>query len=363
VLSDYLKKPYFTLILCCIAFSISDSAQAQSPYSNQISAPTLEDRMLSEPSAKRDGKFWTFNLENDLFGGSNQDKNYTSGARLSYHNAALDVPTWARRLGEVYPGFRINDTTAVTYSLGQNLYTPEDITTTTPDPDDRPYAGWLYASAALSTITDNHEDQIELALGVVGPAALGKQTQNFVHNHITTDADDPQGWDSQLDNEPGLILSWSREYPQLWSVDIVEKLNFSAAPSFGTSLGNVYTLAQAGMAFRMTPYEERYADLPARVRPSIPGKGYFPKPDGGWSWGVFGGITGYAVARNIFLDGNTWESSPSVDKKNFVYDASAGLDLTIGNNRIAYTIIRRSKEFDNQEDESIFGSVSYTRRF
>lgn len=356
------KNSFFTLTLLLFGVSVCDSAYAQND--NAVATdPTLEDRLLSETSERRDGKYWTLNLENDYFGWDNQDNNYTNGVRLSYHNAALDIPQWARELGEIYPGFRINDTTAVTYSIGQNLYTPSDITRSVPDPQDRPYAGWLYGSVGLSTVTDDHEDQIELSLGVVGPWALGKQTQNFVHNHVFTSSDDPQGWDYQLDNEPGLILSWSREYPDLWSTDLNEQLYVSLAPSVGTSLGNVYTLAQAGIGFRIAPYAERYADLPARVRPSVPGTGYFPAPTKGWSWGLFGNVTGYAVGRNIFLDGNTWEDSPSVDKKPFVYDATIGLDLILGNNRLSYSLVQRSKEFDGQDDDSVFGSLSFTRRF
>ena len=342
-----------------MALILSDSAIAQEA---EIAKPSLEDQIISEPSEKRDAQFFSFNIENDAIGGGS-DENYTNGVRFSYHNANLTIPTWARKLGELYPGFRINDTTAITYSLGQNLYTPRDISLSTPDPTDRPYAGWLYGSAALSTITDNHYDEFEIALGVVGPAALGKITQNFVHNHITTEADDPQGWDSQLKNEPGLTLSWGREYPDLWSVDWNEKLYFSVAPSFGATLGNVYTLAQAGLGFRIAPYTERFADLPTRVSPSIPGSGYFPKVEDKWSWGIFGGVTGYAVAQNIFLDGNTWRDSPSVDKEPLVYDASIGFDTIYSNTRLSYTLTRRSKEFEGQSDNSVFGSLALTRRF
>jgi len=353
-------KTLKTLFLVSVAIiSLTDSLHAQEAETVE---PTLEDQMISQPASKRDGKYLTFNLENDALGGGT-DENYTNGARISYHDANLDIPSWARKLGELYPGFRINDTTAVTYSIGQNLYTPRDLTRTIPDPTDRPYAGWLYGSIGLSTVTNNHEDQLELALGVVGPAALGKQTQNLVHNHITTGADDPQGWDSQLDNEPGLMLSWGREYPDLWSVNFNDDLYFSVAPSFGATLGNVYTLAQAGIGFRLAPYAERYADLPARVRPSTPGSGYFPKLDDKWSWGFFGGVTGYAVGRNIFLDGNTFEDSPSVDSKPLVYDASIGFDTIYSNTRFSYTLTRRSKEFEGQENESTFGSFAVTRRF
>lgn len=325
--------------------------------------PSLEDRLLSESADRRDGDYWTLNIENDFFGWDNQDNNYTSGVRLSYHDADLNIPAWARNFGEIYPGFRINDTTAITYSIGQNLYTPRDITASIPDSDDRPYAGWLYGSIGLSTVTDNHEDMLELSLGVVGPIALGKQTQNFVHNHIFTDSDDPQGWDAQLDNEPGIILSWNREYPDLWSMDIDDHLYLGIAPSIGTSLGNVYTLAQAGIGFRLAPYADRFTDLPSRVRPSVPGTGYYPKPAKGWSWGLFANVTGYAVGRNIFLDGNTWEDSPSVDKKPFIYDATIGVDLIFKNNRMSYSLIQRSREFDGQDDQSVFGALSYTRRF
>jgi lipid A 3-O-deacylase len=134
-------------------------------------------------------------------------------------------------------------------------------------------------------------------------------------------------------------------------------------PSMGITLGNVYTLAQTGLSFRFAPYKERYADLPPRVRPSIPGSGYFPKLEDKWSWGLFGSITGYAVGRNIFLDGNSFTNSPSVTKENFVYDTSIGFDTIYSNTRLSYTLTKRSKEFETQKNNSIFGSFSITRRF
>ena len=69
------------------------------------------------------------------------------------------------------------------------------------------------------------------------------------------------------------------------------------------------------------------------------------------------------MGRNIFLDGNTFEDSPSVDKRFFVGDANAGIAFTLGHYRLAYTINVRSKEFHNQEDEAVFGSLTLTRRF
>lgn len=324
--------------------------------------PTLEDEIISARSQKANADILTLSLENDLYA-SGRDENYTNGVRLSYFNADFDVPAWARRLGEIYPGFRLNDATAITYSIGQNLYTPRNIKIEAPQPDDRPWAAWLYGSVGLVTVTDNHLDELELSLGVVGPAAGGKMVQRFVHNYIS-DSDEPRGWGNQIKNEPGIIISWERRWPHYMAERIGEGLFFSASPHIGTSLGNIYTHAEGGISFRLSPYDDRFADLPARVRPAMPGTGYYPSPEDGWSWAVFAGATGRAVGRNIFLDGNSFRNdTPSVDTKHFVYDIDFGADLILGENRLSYTVVRRSKEFEGQENTSVFGAVTLSRRF
>lgn len=336
--------------------TIADSAYAQNLE------PTLEDEIISARSNKANADILTLSSENDLYA-SGRDENYTNGVRLSYFNADFDLPAWARRFGEIYPGFRLNDTTALTYSIGQNLYTPSDITIEAEQPDDRPWAAWLYGSVGLVTITDNHMDELEIALGVVGPAAGGKMVQRFVHNYISG-SDEPRGWGNQIKNELGVVVSWERRWPQYLSQRIGEGLFFSASPHIGTSLGNIYTHAEGGVSFRLSPYNDRFADLPARVRPAMPGTGYYPSPEDGWSWAVFAGATGRLVGRNIFLDGNTFrDNSPSVDKEAFVYDLDVGADLIMGENRLSYTVVRRSKEFEGQENTSVFGAVTLSRRF
>ena len=69
------------------------------------------------------------------------------------------------------------------------------------------------------------------------------------------------------------------------------------------------------------------------------------------------------MIRNIFLDGNSFKNSPSVDKKPLVHDANAGISLTFGKTQLAYTLNWRSKEFDGQDEESLFGALSIARRF
>ncbi|RPJ22911.1 MAG: DUF2219 family protein, partial [Desulfobacteraceae bacterium] len=66
---------------------------------------------------------------------------------------------------------------------------------------------------------------------------------------------------------------------------------------------------------------------------------------------------------NVFLDGNTFTDSHSVDKKPFVGDLQTGLVVQYDRFRITYTQIFRTKEFDGQEDGDIFGSVSLSYQF
>lgn len=303
--------------------------------------------------------FFTFTWENDNYG-DGSDQNYTNGVRLTWFDYGAPPPRFAHILDRYVPTFEVNETTSVYYSIGQNLYTPEDITARNPDQKDRPYAAFLYVSTGLTSLTDDHVDDLEATVGIVGPWALGEQTQKAVHNVLN--ATDPKGWDHQLENEPGLILSWQRQWPGAFAADI-DGFSFRAAPHAGVTLGNVYTYGSGGITFQFTPSQYKWQSTPLRVRPAIPGNGFFAVPEDRFAWSLFAGVEGRAVGRNIFLDGNTFRDSPSVDKKYFVADANAGISFTYGKAQLSYTLNWRSREFEGQDEPSLFGAVSLGYRF
>jgi hypothetical protein len=74
-------------------------------------------------------------------------------------------------------------------------------------------------------------------------------------------------------------------------------------------------------------------------------------------------VEGRAIARNLFLDGNTFQSSRSVDKENFVGDAILGAAITFDRMRIAFTHVIRSREYKTQTKEARFGAVDVSFRF
>lgn len=339
-------KNLTTLFTLAITLSVTNS------YAEIKKKPqTFEEKIPNEIKKKRE-RFLTFTFENDLFSG--QDANYTNGALISYFDTKFEVPKHVENILKNTPIFQINDMTSVTYSLGHNLYTPADITTKTPDPADRPYAAFLYGSMQLSTISGDHINNLELTAGIVGPSALGEPIQEEVHSLV--DTRDPSGWDHQLKDEPALMLSYQRLWPEKYALNLND-YHLRVTPNWGITLGNVYTYAAIGSTFQFVPEKYKWQSTPLRVKPSIPGNGYFHIPENAFSWSLFGGFEGRAIARNIFLDGNSYKDSPSVQKKTFVSDANAGVNFTFGRIQTSFTINWRSREFNNGKSAT-FGALS-----
>jgi hypothetical protein len=342
---------------------------------------------IAEPAPEADSVFRlpgstiTLQIENDYFTGpsTNRDRHYSSGLRLNWLSPPVSgTPQWLNEftdISESVLGFLDSRQAGavrrrVGISVGQSIYTPEDKQATVPSPDDRPYAGWLYAGFSLQTIrydtskTDPdpiRQDTWELAVGIIGPAALGRQTQNGFHALIGSPASN--GWSHQLHNEPGVNLTYERRW-RLGRMQLINepfKLRFDMVPMAGFTVGNVNTYAAAGGMIRIG--ENLGNDFgPPRIRPSLPGSESI-ELESNFGWYVFAGINGEAVLRNITLDGNTFRDSPSVDKKPLVGDVTAGLALFIGNSRLAYTYVLRTKEFDGQKHADRYGAITFTHKF
>jgi hypothetical protein len=291
-------------------------------------------------------------VENDLF--SNIDRHYTNGVKLVYvPDPEVSAPRWAARVAHLVPWFPEQGQIRHSYTFGQSMFTPSDITIDAPALDERPYAGWLYAALGLGVRSGRQLDQLTLNIGVVGPASLAEQSQKLVHKVI--DSDDPQGWDTQLHNEPGLVVTYQRSWREFATTTLFGA-QLDLTPHIGVALGNVFTYANAGVTLR---YGLRLPDDfgPPRIQPGPQGSGHFSTASG-LGWYLFAGIDGRAVARNIFLDGNTFRDSRSVDKDPWVGDLQFGLVLEWSALRLSYTHVLRTREFHTQENKDSFGAIS-----
>lgn len=304
-------------------------------------------------------RYWSVQLENDFFANSG-DRYYTHGTQVSMLERA-EPPGWLAGMANWAPLFRAGDgLRLVNYTVGQKIFTPEDIEAGVPPSDDRPYAGYLYASAALlARIEGNayfdYGNLFEVTLGLIGPSALGDEVQSGFHEIIGSEI--AQGWDKQLHDELGFGLAYS----QFWR--LVQPLNddwqIGMNPHVSLMLGNVYTYAAGGVMLRLGQHLKK--DLaPPTIRPGFPGLSYF-QPSPGLRWYLFAGYESRLVLRDIFLDGNSFDDeSPSVEKERLVGDIQFGVVFFYGKLRIAFSNMIRSKEFETQSDNTQYGALNFS---
>lgn len=311
---------------------------------------------MSAISAPGDGGVWTLVIENDAFG-AKTDKNYTNGLKLLYRAPDDLTPAFAEGVAAAFLGADPGTTVFTTWGLGQSMYTPDDTKTALPLPDQHPYAGWLYGEMGIHAEDTASLTSLTLDLGVVGPSSLAKESQRFVHDILGFG--DPKGWDNQLSDEVGVILSLERR----WQLQADTFLGFETdlIPMAGISVGNVLTEAQLGLQWRIgESLDNDWGQV--RVRPGNAGPG--PRSaEGAPSWQVWAGAQARASAINIFLDGNTVEDSLSVDKYPVVFDLEAGASVRLGSVIASFVYVVRSEEFRGQDGMQNFGVISLTAEF
>ena len=293
----------------------------------------------------------TMVLENDLFSGT--DKRYTNGIRFSYLTPPVSSATMHDPALTWIPTVSGADSVRFEYAFGQSMFTSDNKLDPNPPTTGRPYAGFLYGSAAVITEHADSQKSLQMTVGVVGPASGAHETQDFIHSII--DSPKAQGWGTQLKNEPALNFAYLQRERDWWKKDL-GWLDTDLVPHFGGALGNVYTYANAGATLRVGANLPRDFG-PPRIEPGFPGSGYFLPADE-FGWYLFLSADGRAVARNIFLDGNTFSSSRSVDKDIFVGDLHIGAVATYSGYRLAYSYIIRSEEYDTQNNGDTYGILT-----
>lgn len=301
---------------------------------------------------------YSLKIENDIIATGN-DGHYTNGFELM-RSFKPDADHWTRRFAGAMPGWEPEAIDNVAYRFGHQIYTPNEIEQAELIEDDRPYAGLLFAGMSLFSDTQ-HEgwreaSGLHLDVGMVGPAAGGKRIQRWVHD--ATDSDEPRGWDNQLRNEPFVNLGYQKRW---WLQQRFAGLEMEYGPSAGVALGNLYTYGSAGLGVRIGQGLARSFSIPA-VAPAQSGSLFFDQ-GGGFAWNLFANLEGRYMAHNMLLEGNTFKSSHSVDSREWVGDARAGVALTWNSWQLAFASVWRTREFNGQDEHDQFGSLTLSAWF
>lgn len=299
-------------------------------------------------------------VENDTWTGS--DNNYTNGVAISWVSDDLDTydgKSFVRKWGRFWAflPFVSDDgyTTYASWSVVQEMHTPDDITDPNPPDDDQPYAGVLYVDNLLYAHRDRWEHAWELKLGVVGPAAGAEDTQKWFHDLIG--ADEPKGWDTQLPNEPVINLGYTVAH--LAAAGSAAGLaEWRIVPVGTVGLGTYFTGAGLGVYGEVGwNLVDAFGGAALRTglnAASTVGVG----PVDGWSVAFFGGLGGFGVAHYLPLDGTVFRDSRSVDTEPFIGMASYGVSVRHGRFALGYASTYFTETFKTERESPEFGTVT-----
>ena len=294
-------------------------------------------------------------VDNDQIAGS--DRSYTSGLKLSFvvPLASTEGGPWNARPES---GTNAGTRRALSLTIGQHIFTPEDLVRPDPIPGDRPYAGLLYVTFGLLARRGARQQIWELTLGTTGPASGAEKSQRWLHGVFNLI--EPRGWDHQLENRAVAALVAQRKWKSLlsegkngWALELV--------PHIEAGLGNLYTYARTGAQLRAGRdlADDFGASLP---RPDGSRSAGFREP-GPWRLSLYAAVDGMYVLRDILLDGTGLSGIPQVDRIPWV--ATLALGATLAGRRVQLNLeyFLWSKRFSGERRVTVFGSLSLVYLF
>lgn len=303
-------------------------------------------------------KWFSATLDNDLFVDS--DNGYTNGIFFSLYDTgkgakqpdpSIMVKPLLWSLGSQPYYAAVN-----AYSVGQVMMTPEDITIKNPPEDSLPYSGVLFFNSTYLGVNERYADKLSTTVGMVGPISGAKRAQTYLHK--IRGLEKPEGWSTQLHNEPVFQLSRGRAWRALKSrgdhVDLI--LNLDGA------IGNLSSYVETGATLRIgNGLDHSYASvLLNTARTSNP----IALND---SWYFYAGLTASYIFNQIYTDGNTFRNSRSVDYYHQRLGFNAGLAFAY--KRLSVSMGFTDQDiFDNNSGDPIndltqYGTVTVAWRF
>jgi len=266
---------------------------------------------------------WRFEIDNDIV--FNKDNKISNGWSLQKYSAVAsswetleDVPHFVRNWAKVIPGLTEEGLVyRAGIAIGQIIQTPNDLSRSDLIEDDVPYAGVLTLQATWYAFNNDEFRGFELITGLVGPYSLAEQTQKAVHNLVS--ADKPMGWDNQLSTELIINFNYMRKQ-KIWRIGNPAGLSFDTTLSANAGLGNLFTQASASLEMRFGHnMPGGFVSIPDPIGLSMHYLASL-KPAKANSASFYTSLVlrGSAFAHNIFLDGNAFRDSHSVEKEPLV---------------------------------------------
>lgn len=204
---------------------------------------------LSTISNSINSNFIEIQYDNDLF--ARYDQYYSQGISIVAVYKAFEKNPINLLLVD-FPEF---ETEKYGISLNHAVFTPSTILSDSVLKNDRPFsANWTVGFFKTGVIpSKKRQFASELELGIIGPAAFGKEMQTGIHRW--TNNDTPRGWQHQLKNAP--ILNYALQIDQQF---YAYKSLFSVIGKSKINLGSYQTNLNVGFDFHFGQRNNSYSD-------------------------------------------------------------------------------------------------------
>lgn len=284
--------------------------------------------------------------DNDSYLGQGSDRYYTNGLFINFRHA-LEQKKLPLHLEKI------------TYeiSLGQKIFNPYSGYAPDPATQDRPFAGYLYAEAAMNWFYRNESVlKTGIQIGTTGKNSLAEAGQKLLHN--TFPFYSIEGWDYQIKNEFSVNLSG--QYTRLISRLANDKIDFSFEGY--ANLGTTFNGAGAGLLFRTgnlnqlfnSSYTNSVIGNNAKTKTLTKREIFFyAKPQLN------------LIAYDATIQGSLFnnESPVTFNQKPMVFAQQLGFDYSSQRFTIDVSVILKTKEVKSLARAHSWGSIGLSYRF
>jgi hypothetical protein len=244
------------------------------------------------------------------------------------------------------------------FEAGQKIYNPQSGSILNIVYVDRPFAGYLYAGAALNLLY-NSENNLKLSLqtGTIGPSSLAKEAQELMHNMVGFY--EINGWQWQVKNE--FALNSSAEYNYLIDRSRSGRVDFTA--NSYVNMGNTFSGAGVGIMFRAGAINQLYnsASYQSRISKNAP-----IKNEAGREFFFYAKPMLHYIAYDATIQGGLFikDKGPVVfDAKPLVLSQQVGAIYSQNRFTADFSILFKTREVKSMAKPHQFGSIAMHYRF
>jgi lipid A 3-O-deacylase len=288
-----------------------------------------------------------FRSDNDSYMGIGQDRYYTNGLFISFRHAMdqrkIDHKNLNKTIWEI--------------EAGQRMYNAQSGNISDIQYVDRPFAAYLYGGLNLYWLY-NSENTLKLSLqaGTIGPAAKGKEAQEFLHDTFGFYKVD--GWQFQVNNAVGINTGLEYTYFVLRTEN--DKADISVASY--VNLGTTFTAAGIGGLLRAGSLSQLFHSAITNSRTS---NSYVIKPLVPTEFFVFARPMVHFVGYDATIQGGISSSKDPVTYgvKHMVLSGELGGVYASKRWTAEFSLTFKSKEVQSIAKSHQFGSASLYYRF